>query len=56
MWPYPGPRSTYSDFPKIRGTFLGLLRIYYDKDYSDYSMLGSIFGSPYLGKLPFRVS
>ena len=33
-------------FPKIRGTFLG-------GPYSqDYSILGSILGSPFLGKLP----
>ena len=36
--------------PKIRGTFFG-------GPYSkDYSILGSILGSPYLGKLPFKIS
>ena len=35
-------------FPKIRGTLLG---VPYNKD---YSILGSILGSPYLGKLPCR--
>ena len=37
-------------FPKIRGTILGG---YYNKD---YSILGSILGSPYFGKLPNGVS
>ena len=36
-------------FPKIRGTFLGGL---YNKD---YSILGSLFGSPYFGKLPYNI-
>ena len=36
-------------FPKIRGTFVGGP---YNKD---YSILVSILGSPYFGKLPFRV-
>ena len=35
-------------FPKIRGI---LFRGPYDKD---YSILGSILGSPYFGKLPYR--
>ena len=37
------PHATWG-FPKIRGTFLGPNK--------DYSMLGSILGSPYFGKLP----
>ena len=37
------------EFPKIRGTFSGGP---YNKD---YSILGSILGSPYLGKLPYIV-
>ena len=36
----------YMGFPKIRGTFLGIPS-------KDYSQLGSILGSPYLGKLPY---
>ena len=36
------------EFPKIRGTMLGSP---YNKD---YSILGSIMGSPYFGKLPCR--
>ena len=35
-------------FPKIRGTLLGGP---YNKDYKDYSILGSILGSPCFGKL-----
>ena len=34
-------------FPKIRGTFLE------GPNNKDYSILGSILGSPYFGKLPF---
>ena len=33
--------------PKIRGTIFG------DPHNKDYSILGSILGSPYLGKLPY---
>ena len=33
-------------FPKIRGTFFGGPHI------KNYSILGSIFGSPYFGRLP----
>ena len=33
-------------FPKIMGTFLG------GPNKKDYSILGSILGSPYFGKLP----
>ena len=33
-------------FPKIRGTLFGGL------NNKDYSILGSILGSPYFGKLP----
>ena len=36
------------EFPKIRGTFFGGP---YNKD---YGILGSISGSPYLGKLPSK--
>ena len=35
-------------FPRIRGTFFGGP---YNKD---YSRLGSIFGSPHFGKLPYE--
>ena len=35
------------EFPKIRGTIFGGP---YNKD---YNILGSVFGSPYLGKLPY---
>ena len=35
-------------FPKIRGTFFG------GSHNKDYSILGSILGSPYFGKLPCR--
>ena len=38
------PEELIWGFPKIRGT--------HNKD---YSILGSILGSPYLGKLPFKV-
>ena len=34
-------------FPKIRGTFLG------GPNNKDYSILGSILGSPNFGKLPY---
>ena len=34
------------EFPKIRGTVLE------DPQNKDYSILGSILGSPYFGKLP----
>ena len=34
------------EFPKIRGTFLG---VPFNKD---YSILGSILGFPYFGKVP----
>ena len=37
-------------FPKIRGTLFGGP---YNKD---YSVLGSILGSPYLGKLPYIIA
>ena len=37
--------SKVSGFPKIWGTNLGPNK--------DYSILGSILGSPYFGKLPF---
>ena len=37
-------------FPKIRGTLFG------GPHNKDYSILGSIWGFPYLGKLPFYVS
>ena len=36
------------EFPKIRCTFFG-------PHNKDYSILGSILGSPFLGKLPIRV-
>ena len=36
----------YGGCPKIRVTFLGVY-------YNDCSILGSIFGFPYLGKLPY---
>ena len=36
-------------FPKIRGTIFG------GPHNKDYSMLGSILGSPYFGKLPNEV-
>ena len=36
-------------FPKIRGYHFGGLHN------KDYNILGSILGSPYFGKLPFRV-
>ena len=35
-------------FPTLGGTFLGVL---FNKD---YSILGSMLGSPYLGKLPYK--
>ena len=35
-------------FPKIRGTILGVHN-------KDYSILGSILGSPYFGKLPYVI-
>ena len=35
-------------FPKIRGTFLGC------PHNKDYSILGSILGSPDFGKVPYR--
>ena len=51
----PKPRMLHTTdkfwgFPKIRGTLLGvpIIRI--------NSILGSILGSPYLGKLPFHVN
>ena len=34
-------------FPKIRGTFFG------GPNNKDYSILGSILGYPYFGKLPY---
>ena len=37
--------GVHMEFPKIRGTFWGP----YNRG---YSMLGSILGSPYFGKLP----
>ena len=37
-------------FPKIRGTLIG------DPHNKDYSILGSILGFPYFGKLPFSYS
>ena len=36
-----------SGFPKIRGTFFG------GPHNKDYSILGSLLGSPYFGKLPY---
>ena len=36
-------------FPKIRGT------LFWNPHNKDYSILGSILGTPYFGKLPFRV-
>ena len=40
----------FCDFPKIRGTLLGV------PQNKDYSILGSILGSPYFGKLPYGYS
>ena len=39
---------TYEGFSKIRGTILGVIS-------RDYSILGSIFGFPHFGKLPYHV-
>ena len=39
------PTASIREFPKIRGTFLGPRN-------KDYSIWGSILGSPYFGKLP----
>ena len=41
------PGSYLERFPKIRGTNFG------GPHNKDYSILGSILGSPYFGKLPF---
>ena len=41
----------YMGVSQIRGTFLGPYTRPYIKD---YSILGSILGSPYIGKLPCR--
>ena len=45
--PLKQPSLTIWGFPKIRGTLFG------DPHIKDYSILGSILGSPYLGKLPY---
>ena len=50
----PSPENVYIyiyiwGFPKIRGTILGFPII---KD-KDYSIWGSILGSPHFGKLPY---
>ena len=42
-------RGTWG-FPEIKGTFWG------DPCSKDSSILGSILGSPYVGKLPHRIS
>ena len=49
----PGPRAEMHTaiwgFPKIRGTLFGGLHN------KAFSILGSILGSPYFGKLPYEV-
>ena len=42
----PDPKG----FPKIRGTILGVPNI------KDHSILGSMLGSPYFGKLPLHIT
>ena len=44
-----GPVLPIWGFPKIKGTLFG------GPNNKDYNILGSILGSPYFGKLPFRV-
>ena len=44
------PASKYGRFPIIRGTFFGV------PHNKDYSIMGSILGSPHLGKLPYIAS
>ena len=45
--PYPRMAAIWG-FPKIKGTFWG-------PNNKDYSILGSILGSPNFGKLPYHV-
>ena len=48
-WTFQGERQICNmwGFPKIGGTFFG------GSHNKDYSILGSILGSPYFGKLPY---
>ena len=48
MFAYDSFVAQHTGFPKIRCTFWGPHK-------KDYSILGSILGSPYFGKLPYLV-